>query len=205
MGVEVVRVRRGVSDGLVARHSDLGLRPHVGRRPHRLDVHRPREPLLLQAPRTMWHAAEIRTVSHSPVLVLSSCVLPFVRPFVCLSVCLSDYHEPVLYRNDWTNRAGFGHGGFLPPVPHCGIRKLGYLQKFGYFSLELCPKLRTSKIRHDKSIALSTKLVIGVRGKIEFGGGTAMLSRQDWVEVRGAAVGGAGRPRALKAPSSVYL
>jgi len=50
------------------------------------------------------------------------------------------------------------------------MRKLGYLQKFGYFSLELCPKLRTSKIRHDKSIALSTKLVIGVRGKIEFGG-----------------------------------
>jgi len=93
-----------------------------------------------------------------------------VRLSVCLSVCLSDYHEPVLYRNDWTNRAGFGHGGFLPPVPHCGIRKLGYLQNFGYFSLELCPKLRTSKIRRDKSIALSTKLVIGVRGKIEFGG-----------------------------------
>jgi len=28
-----------------------------------------------------------------------------------------------------------------------------------------------------------------------------MLSRQDWVEVRGAAAGGAGRPRAPKAQS----
>ena len=28
-----------------------------------------------------------------------------------------------------------------------------------------------------------------------------MLSRQDWVEVRGAAVGGAGRPRAPKVRS----
>ena len=34
-----------------------------------------------------------------------------VCPFVC--------HKPVFYRNDWTNRADFCHGGFLPPIPHC--------------------------------------------------------------------------------------
>ena len=48
-----------------------------------------------------------------------------------LSVC----HKPVLYRNDWTNRAGFWHGGFLPRTPHCVLRKFGYLQKLGYFPL----------------------------------------------------------------------
>ena len=32
--------------------------------------------------------------------LLSSCVRLSVRPSVC--------HKPVLYRNDWTNRAGFG-------------------------------------------------------------------------------------------------
>ena len=48
-----------------------------------------------------------------------------------LSVC----HKPVLYRKDWTNRAGFWHGGFLPRTPHCVLRKFGYLQKLGYFPL----------------------------------------------------------------------
>ena len=68
--------------------------------------------------------------------MLSSCVR--------LSVCLS---QAGMYRNDWTNRAGF-------------IRKFGYLQKSGYFPLGLCPKLRTFLFRHGKSIALSTKLVV---------------------------------------------
>ena len=77
--------------------------------------------------------------------LLSSCVRSSVRPSVRPSVRLSDYYEPVLYRNDWTNRAGLGHGGFLPPVPHCELRIFGYLQKLGYFSVELCPKLRTWK------------------------------------------------------------
>ena len=62
--------------------------------------------------------------------------------FVRLSAC----HKPVLYRNDWTNRAGFWHRGLLPHIPRCVIRKYGYLQKLGYFPLELCPKLRTWKI-----------------------------------------------------------
>ena len=56
---------------------------------------------------------------------------------------LSVRRKPVFYRNDWTNRGGFWHGGFLPPIPHCSIRKCGYLQKLEYFPLDLCPKLRT--------------------------------------------------------------
>jgi len=57
----------------------------------------------------------------------------------CLPVC----HEPVLYRNDWTNRASFWHGGFLLSIRCCVIRKYAYLQKSGYFPLGLFPELRT--------------------------------------------------------------
>jgi len=49
---------------------------------------------------------------------------------------LSVRRKPVFYRNDWTNRGGFWHGGFLPPIPHCSIRKCGYLQKLEYFPLD---------------------------------------------------------------------
>jgi len=45
---------------------------------------------------------------------------------------LSVRHKPVLCQNDWKNR-----DGFWPPIPHCVIRKLGYLQKLEYFPLEL--------------------------------------------------------------------
>jgi len=57
-------------------------------------------------------------------------------------VCPYVHHKPVLYRKDWTNRASFPHACFLSPIPHCVIRKFGYLQKIRYFSLALCPKLR---------------------------------------------------------------
>jgi len=50
--------------------------------------------------------------------MLSSCVRPSVR------------HKPVLYLNDWTNRAGLWHGGFLL---HCVKRKCGYIQILEYF------------------------------------------------------------------------
>ena len=52
-------------------------------------------------------------------------------------------HKPVLCRNDWTNRAGIWHGCFLPPRPHCVVRKFRYLQKLAYCPPELFPKLRT--------------------------------------------------------------
>jgi len=48
-------------------------------------------------------------------------------------------HGPVSVRHIYT---GFWHVSFLPPVLHCVKRKFGYLQKYGHFSLELCPKLR---------------------------------------------------------------
>ena len=40
-------------------------------------------------------------------------------------VCLFVRHKPVLYRNDWTNLASFGHGCFLPPILRCVLRKSG--------------------------------------------------------------------------------
>ena len=63
-----------------------------------------------------------------------------------MSVCPSVCHKPVLYRKDRTTRAGFWHGGFRPLIPHCVIRKFGYLQKLGHFPLALCPKLRTENV-----------------------------------------------------------
>ena len=65
---------------------------------------------------------------------------------VCPSVCPSVRHEPVLHQKNWTNRAGFWHGGFLTPIPPCAVKKFGYLQKLRNFSLELCTKFRTQKI-----------------------------------------------------------
>jgi len=61
-------------------------------------------------------------------------------------------HKPVLYRNHWTNRAGFWHGGFLRPIPHCVIRKYGCPQKLGYFPPGPCPKLRTSPLQVDRVV-----------------------------------------------------
>jgi len=62
-----------------------------------------------------------------------------------VSVRLPVRHEPVVHRNDRTNRAGFWRGGFPAPIPHCVVTKFGYLQKLTYFPLELCRKLRTKK------------------------------------------------------------
>ena len=76
----------------------------------------------------------------------ANCTAAHVKAFLPRDAMLARYllssyvrHKPVLYRNDWTNRAAFRHGDFLPPTPHC----VGYLQKLGNFSLELFPKLRT--------------------------------------------------------------
>ena len=65
-----------------------------------------------------WHDT-ISTARRCASAVCALCVRPSVR------------HKPVLYRNDWTNRAGFWQEGFLSP--HCVIRKFGYLRKLGYF------------------------------------------------------------------------
>jgi len=53
---------------------------------------------------------------------------------VVVSACLSVHQKSAFYRNDWTNRAGFWHGGFLPLIPHCVIRRFVYLQKLPDFT-----------------------------------------------------------------------
>ena len=42
-------------------------------------------------------------------------------------MCLPVRQKPVLYRNDWTSRAGFGHGNYIISVLHCIMKKFGYL------------------------------------------------------------------------------
>ena len=80
--------------------------------------------------------------------LLSSCVLLSVR------------HNPLLYQNEWTNRAGLyihlyspvgsihnimlWHVGLLPPISHCVVRKFGYLQNSANFRLEPCPRNSTN-------------------------------------------------------------
>ena len=62
---------------------------------------------------------------------------------MCPSVRLSVRHKPILYRNDWSNRTDVWHRGLLPPMPRCVKRKIGYLQKLGYFPVQLfSPNLR---------------------------------------------------------------
>ena len=78
------------------------------------------------------------------------------RPSVCLSVRPPVRHKPVLYRNDWTNRAGFGMDASFH-VCHTEIwasPKLGVLPSGTLYQTPNFPKYR-----HGKSIALSTKLV----------------------------------------------
>ena len=54
----------------------------------------------------------IRGTSHGPVSVRVH------------HLCLSVHHKSVFYRNSWTNRAGFWHVSFLPPVLHCVIKEI---------------------------------------------------------------------------------
>jgi len=63
---------------------------------------------------------------------------------ICPSFCVCQ--KSVFLRNWWTYLAGFCGEGFFQPVLHCVIKKFRYVQKYGYFPLELCPKLQTWKI-----------------------------------------------------------
>ena len=58
----------------------------------------------------LWHSSSV-----GPLTIFAMVVCPSVHPSV--------RHKPVLYRNDWTNRAVW-HGGFLPTILHCLVRKL---------------------------------------------------------------------------------
>ena len=66
--------------------------------------------------------------------MLSSRVCPFVR------------HKPILYQNEWTNRAGFWHRGFLPAIPHCIVKKYGVSPKIRVLPSGTLSQTRTQKI-----------------------------------------------------------
>ena len=70
---------------------------------------------------------------------------------LCLSVCPSVRHKSVFYRNGWTNRAGFWHVSFLPPVLHC-VKKFGYLQNKGTSLWNFVLNSGLRKFRHGISI-----------------------------------------------------
>jgi len=60
-----------------------------------------------------------------------------------VSLCLSIRLKLVFCQSGRTDRAGFKHGDLLRPILQCVVMKLRYLQKCGYFPLELCPELGT--------------------------------------------------------------
>jgi len=75
-----------------------------------------------------------RYVSAVYAVVHCQYVRPSVRLFVRLSVTIR-------YCIETTGR--IEHGGFLPPIPHCVVKKFGFLQKLGYFSLRVARYLHT--------------------------------------------------------------
>ena len=68
-------------------------------------------------------------------ILLRDATHPRYQPWACVRLSVSVCHKSVFYRNRWTNRAGFWHISFLPPVIHCVKRKFGYLQKWGHCRL----------------------------------------------------------------------
>jgi len=80
----------------------------------------------------MKYTMKLSVFLHYDSAVFAVIVCLWVRLSVCLSVC----HKLVLDRNDWMNPADLRMGFFLP-IPHCVIRKFGYLQKLRYFPVGL--------------------------------------------------------------------
>jgi len=64
----------------------------------------------------VWHSTRFNARCYASAVVAMGLCL-------CQSVC----HKSVYCRNGWTNRAGFWHMSFLPPVIHCVKRKFSYL------------------------------------------------------------------------------
>ena len=66
------------------------------------------------------------------VLAMTLCLCLYV-------VCMSQ----IGVLSKWINGSNcFLHGSFFRPILHCVVKKFRYLQKWGYFFLEPCPKLR---------------------------------------------------------------
>jgi len=87
----------------------------------------------------------------------------------------------VLHRKDWTNRVNFWHGGFLPPIPHCVVRKFAYLQKLGYFRLGLCSKSGLRKLRHGKYIARCQQNSLSSLSTVELDDDTYTTVAESWL------------------------
>ena len=72
------------------------------------------------------------------------CVCSSVRPSVI---------SRVLHQNDWTNRASFWNGGFLPLIPHCVLKAILVSPKASVISpWNFVPKSGLGKCRHCMSM-----------------------------------------------------
>jgi len=73
----------------------------------------------------------------------------------------------IMLRNHCTNRAGFSHIGFLPPIPQC-VKEICISPKITVHVLPsgTVPNSGFRKFSHGKSIALSKKLVVVVNSQV---------------------------------------
>ena len=87
-----------------------------------------------------------------PARLYASVVTSYGPVSMSMSVCVC--HKSVFCRKGWTNQAGFWLGSFFRSVIHSVTIKFRYLQKWGYFPLELCSKLWTVKRKFRHSISI---------------------------------------------------
>jgi len=105
------------------------------------------------------------TISLNPLpATINLAVLPrdaMIAWYLLSCVCPSVRHKPVLYRNDWTNRAGF-LAWRLPSVSATlSVKVIWVSAKISALpSWTFSQTSDFKKCRHGKSIALSTKLVV---------------------------------------------
>jgi len=83
--------------------------------------------------------------AYSSFYSATLCYSAVYAGFLCPAVCMSVRHKPVLYRNYWTNRAGFFFAGRLTSTyPTLCCKESLVSPKFGSYFWD-CPKLRTWK------------------------------------------------------------
>ena len=107
--------------------------------------------------KTEWWGAGVVVVPAHPGSPGQRAVKRVCVCAILLSVC----YKLALYRNDWMNRTGMWREGFLPPIPHCVVRKFGYIQKLGYFPLEVCSgaSRQVDRVVNDSSSSSSSSMV----------------------------------------------
>ena len=75
----------------------------------------------------------------------------YASAVLAMGLCLSVCHKSEFYRNGWTNRAGFWHVSFLPPVLHC-VKKSVISKNKGTFLKNFVLNSGLRKFRHGISI-----------------------------------------------------